>query len=197
MMLSMFVDIRESRREVKKPPISTGGAEAWATSEMQAPAPHQPSLAKVLLTSTADDRRFVWYLSPLRQSHRKGLDPCVIVLCGQSKQVSPLARRNDVLAAPMPRPARDTTTYTGNRADGDSTNIYGNVYGDVHFPGRPREAGEPSPHQCLRDLRVTDPREDRARIEGDKDRLLRDCYTWILDEASFQRWKTQDESRLL
>jgi hypothetical protein len=66
----MFVDDRESRREVsdqsqpKKPPISTGGAEAWATTEMQAPAPHQPSLAKVLLTSTADDRHLVWYLKP-------------------------------------------------------------------------------------------------------------------------------------
>jgi hypothetical protein len=93
--------------------------------------------------------------------------------------------------------ARDITTYSGNRADGDSTNIYGNVYGDVHFPSRPREAGESSPRQCLRDLRVTDPREDRARIEGDKDRLLRDCYAWILQDASFQRWRTQDASRLL
>jgi hypothetical protein len=65
MTLSMFVDVRESRREVsdqsqpKKPPISTSGAEAWATSEMQAPASHQPSLAKVLLIPAADDRRFV------------------------------------------------------------------------------------------------------------------------------------------
>jgi hypothetical protein len=97
----------------------------------------------------------------------------------------------------MQRPARDTTTYTGNQADGDSTNIYGNVYGDVHFPERSREAGGLSPDQCLRDLRVTDPREDRARIEGDKDRLLRDCYAWILDDASFQQWRTQDASRLL
>jgi hypothetical protein len=76
----------------------------------------------------------------------------------------------------MPQPAGGTTTYSSNEAHGDSTNIYGNVYGDVHFPERRREAGELSPHQCLRDLRVTDPREDRARIEGDKDRLLRDCY---------------------
>jgi hypothetical protein len=97
----------------------------------------------------------------------------------------------------MHHPARDNTTYSGNRADGDSTNIYGNVYGDVHFPGRPREAGEPSPHQCLRDLRVTDPREDRTRIEGHKDWLLRDCYAWILDDVNFQRWRAQDESRLL
>lgn len=41
------------------------------------------------------------------------------------------------------------------------------------------------------------PREDRERIEDDKDRLLRDCYAWILDDANFQRWETQDESRLL
>ncbi len=97
----------------------------------------------------------------------------------------------------MQHPAGGTTTYSGNLADGDSTNIYGNVYGNVHFPEKPREAGEPSPQQCLRDLRVTDPREDRARIEGDKDRLLKDCYAWILDDVSFQRWRTQDEARLL
>jgi hypothetical protein len=97
----------------------------------------------------------------------------------------------------MSHPAKDTTTYSGNRADGDSTNFYGNVYGDVHFLGRPREAGEPSPHQCLRDLLVTDPREDRARIEGSKDRLLRDCYDWILEDTSFRLWRAQDASRLL
>ncbi|KAF3034267.1 hypothetical protein E8E11_001607 [Didymella keratinophila] len=93
--------------------------------------------------------------------------------------------------------ARDTTTYTGNRADGESTNIYGNVYGDVHLPGRPSEPGETAANRCLRDLRVTDPREDRARIEGDKDRLLRDCYAWILEDGSFQQWRTQNTSRLL
>ncbi|RII17397.1 hypothetical protein CUC08_Gglean002491 [Alternaria sp. MG1] len=97
----------------------------------------------------------------------------------------------------MQHPARGTTTYSGNQAYGESTNFYGNIYGNVNFPEKPREAGESSTHQCLRDLRVTDPREDRARIEGDKDRLLRDCYAWILDDVSFQRWKTQDESRLL
>jgi hypothetical protein len=97
----------------------------------------------------------------------------------------------------MQHPARDNTTYSGNRADGDSTNIYGNVYGNVNLPEKPREAGEPFPHQCLCDLRVTDPREDRRRIEGDKDKLLRDCYIWILEDTSFQRWMAQDKSRLL
>jgi len=44
--------------------------------------------------------------------------------------------------APMPHSARGTTTYSGNRADGDSTNIYGNVYGNVNLPEKPRDAGE-------------------------------------------------------
>lgn len=108
-----------------------------------------------------------------------------------------MSQNNGVLAASTPHPARDNTTYSGNRADGNSTNFYGNVYGGLQLPDRPREASDPSPHQCLRDLRVTDPREDKARIEGDKDRLLRHCYAWILDDVSFQRWKMQHESRLL
>jgi hypothetical protein len=97
----------------------------------------------------------------------------------------------------MQHPARDNTTYSGNQAYGESTNFYGNIYGNIHCSEKSREAGEPSPQQCLRDLRVTDPREDRARIEGDKDRLLRDCYAWILDDRNFQQWRTQDASRLL
>jgi hypothetical protein len=97
----------------------------------------------------------------------------------------------------MTAPQGHSTAYTSNRADADAIQINGNVYGDLYLPGRPREAGELSPHQCLRDLRVTDPREDRARIEDDKDRLLRDCYAWLLEDDSYQRWKTQDASRLL
>jgi hypothetical protein len=55
----------------------------------------------------------------------------------------------------------------------------------------------PERDQCLRDLFVTDPREDKARIEKDKDTLLADCYTWILQDSNFQRWRTSDDSRLL
>jgi hypothetical protein len=92
----------------------------------------------------------------------------------------------------MPPLAGHTATYSDNRADGDSTNIYGGL----HLPGAGGPGG-PATHQCLRDLRVTDPREDRARIEHDKDRLLKDCYAWILDDANFQRWGTQGNSRLM
>jgi hypothetical protein len=88
------------------------------------------------------------------------------------------------------RRAGINTMYSGNQARSDSTGV-------VHLSGRPSGPGESASNRCLRDLRVTDPREDRARIESDKERLLRDCYAWILDDASFQRWRTQDESRLL
>jgi hypothetical protein len=96
----------------------------------------------------------------------------------------------------MSAPQSHSITHTGHRADGDAIQINGDFHGNLHLSERPREAGEPSPHECLRDLRVTDPRDDRARIEGDKDRLLRDCYAWILDDASFQRWR-EGVSRLL
>ena len=94
----------------------------------------------------------------------------------------------------MPSPHRHTTTYDGNIIDGDAIAVLGNLHGDIHVTDR---SSEPSSHQCLRDLRVTDPRDDRRRIEGDKDRLLKDCYAWVLDDVSFQRWRTQDEARLL
>ncbi|KAF2737002.1 hypothetical protein EJ04DRAFT_396831, partial [Polyplosphaeria fusca] len=51
--------------------------------------------------------------------------------------------------------------------------------------------------QCLRDLRVTDPREDKTRIKKEKDRLLVQCYGWILEDSSFQRWRAKGDTRLL
>lgn len=91
-------------------------------------------------------------------------------------------------------PHHHTTTYDGNTIDGKAIAILGNVHGDIHFPDG---SGGSAGNRCLRDLRVTDPREDRARIEGEKDKLLKDCYAWILDDTSFQRWRTHGKLRLL
>jgi hypothetical protein len=93
----------------------------------------------------------------------------------------------------MQPPPQHTATYTGNEADGNSTNHYGDHYGDknVHYHGR-----LDSDH-CLRDLRVTDPREDKARIGKSKDILLQQCYSWILEDASFQRWRAKGDTHLL
>jgi NACHT domain len=50
---------------------------------------------------------------------------------------------------------------------------------------------------CLADLRSTDPRDDKLRIERTKGGLLKDAYKWILGHADFQRWREDKESRLL
>ncbi|WYZ36192.1 hypothetical protein EsH8_XI_000075 [Colletotrichum jinshuiense] len=49
----------------------------------------------------------------------------------------------------------------------------------------------------LKDLHVTDPRDDKTRIERTKGGLLRDSYRWILDHDDFQRWRDDEQSRLL
>jgi hypothetical protein len=43
-----------------------------------------------------------------------------------------------------------------------------------------------SKDRCLADLRFTDPRDDRARIEQTKGGLLKDSYKWILDQPDFR-----------
>ncbi|PNP55869.1 hypothetical protein FNYG_15443 [Fusarium nygamai] len=51
--------------------------------------------------------------------------------------------------------------------------------------------------QCLKDLRETDPRDDKTRIQDTKGGLLRDSYRWILDNHDFQRWRDDSQSQLL
>jgi hypothetical protein len=52
--------------------------------------------------------------------------------------------------------------------------------------------------QCIRHLRVTDPHDDKKRIEETKGGLLEDSYHWILEHSDFQRWRNNDQqSRLL
>ena len=51
--------------------------------------------------------------------------------------------------------------------------------------------------QCLKDLRVTDPRMDKKEIEERKGGLLRDSYAWIREHADFQRFRNDEASRLL
>jgi hypothetical protein len=51
--------------------------------------------------------------------------------------------------------------------------------------------------QCMQDLHFTDPRDDKKRIEDTKGGLLKDSYRWILGNADFQRWRDEEQSRLL
>jgi hypothetical protein len=51
--------------------------------------------------------------------------------------------------------------------------------------------------RCIQDIRSTDPRDDKKRIEDTKGGLLKDSYRWVLDNANFQQWHNDPQSRLL
>ncbi|KAK2041772.1 hypothetical protein LZ31DRAFT_586324 [Colletotrichum somersetense] len=51
--------------------------------------------------------------------------------------------------------------------------------------------------RCLADLLVTDPRDDKKRIQDTKGGLLKDSYVWVLDNPDFCRWRDDQHKRLL
>ncbi|EHK44800.1 hypothetical protein TRIATDRAFT_38238, partial [Trichoderma atroviride IMI 206040] len=50
---------------------------------------------------------------------------------------------------------------------------------------------------CLRDLRSTDPVDDKKRIQTTKGGLLRDSYAWILTNSAFLQWRDDPKCPLL
>lgn len=52
-------------------------------------------------------------------------------------------------------------------------------------------------NEFLKKLRVTNPSDDKRRIEHAKGDLLDDCYQWVLHHEAFQRWGDDDNGRLL
>ncbi|CAN9463327.1 unnamed protein product [Alternaria alternata] len=50
---------------------------------------------------------------------------------------------------------------------------------------------------CVRDIRSTDPCDDKKRIEDTKGGLLADSYRWVLDNTVFRQWQQKPNSRLL
>jgi hypothetical protein len=51
--------------------------------------------------------------------------------------------------------------------------------------------------RCVQDIRQTDPRDDKKRIEETKGGLLADSYCWVLNNIIFQQWQQDPHSRLL
>ncbi|KAF2193662.1 WD40 repeat-like protein [Zopfia rhizophila CBS 207.26] len=51
--------------------------------------------------------------------------------------------------------------------------------------------------ECVQHLHLTDPRDDKMRIEETKGGLLEGCYHWILENSDFQRWRNDQQSPLL
>ena len=62
---------------------------------------------------------------------------------------------------------------------------------------KPAEHKNTNPDRCIADLRATDPRDDKKRIEQAKGGVLKESYCWILDNPEFRRWRDCQQSRLL
>ncbi|KAK1585139.1 WD40-repeat-containing domain protein [Colletotrichum navitas] len=60
----------------------------------------------------------------------------------------------------------------------------------------PTSSGELE-RELLRDLRVSDPRDDKERIERSKGGLLWDSFRWVLDHDDFRQWQDDGQSRML
>lgn len=66
---------------------------------------------------------------------------------------------------------------------------------DLTMLTRPRFTDEDK--SCLRDLHLTNPDDDRQRIEETKGSLLKDAFRWILDNAEFREWHDNRHSQIL
>ena len=56
---------------------------------------------------------------------------------------------------------------------------------------------EDKDYKCLKDLCLTNPKDDMDRIQETKGGLLKDSYRWILDHPAFIDWRDRDKTRLL
>ncbi|KAJ5559388.1 hypothetical protein N7513_001787 [Penicillium frequentans] len=85
-----------------------------------------------------------------------------------------------------------TTIFYGEKNSGIQAGvIHGNI-GNVTIV-----QSETLNQECLRDLRATNPVDDKERIKDDKGGLLRDSYRWILDNKEFRQWQDSQRNRLL
>jgi hypothetical protein len=56
---------------------------------------------------------------------------------------------------------------------------------------------EKGDQECVQHLRLTDPRDDKKRIEETKGGLLGESSNWILEHSDFQQWRNDQQSPLL
>ncbi|XPS92035.1 hypothetical protein M3J09_001441 [Ascochyta lentis] len=51
--------------------------------------------------------------------------------------------------------------------------------------------------KCIQDIRLTDPRDDKTRIEQTKGGLLDASCRWAIESPQFQRWRNNSQNQLL
>ncbi|KAF2022815.1 HET-domain-containing protein, partial [Setomelanomma holmii] len=83
----------------------------------------------------------------------------------------------------------------------DMAPVYGEgteeAFRRLHDKIRSQEESFRKLEECLRDLRPTDPCNDKKRIENTKGGLLEGSYRWVLNNSSFQQWLNNSHSQLL
>jgi hypothetical protein len=89
---------------------------------------------------------------------------------------------------------------TQNDLKGNLTNIGGSQLNAVNFNsgrGSININTHTSDNSCLHDLRTTDPRLDKQRIEETNGGLLIDVYNWIFSNTDFEKWHYDQSNCLL
>ncbi|TEY24921.1 hypothetical protein BOTCAL_1346g00010 [Botryotinia calthae] len=89
---------------------------------------------------------------------------------------------------------------TQNDLSGNFTNEAGSQFiaSNFHSGGGSISINTHTPdNRCLIDLRTTDPRLDKKRIEETKGGLLVNAYNWIFNNTDFQQWRYNQDSCLL
>ncbi|KAK3307177.1 NACHT domain-containing protein [Chaetomium strumarium] len=76
-------------------------------------------------------------------------------------------------------------------------NAFRRLRDEISKASRAERVYDQADDRCLADLRCTDPRHDKMRIEQTKGGLLADSYRWVLDNADFRQWRDDGQSRLL
>ncbi|KAL7908110.1 hypothetical protein GGI35DRAFT_453391 [Trichoderma velutinum] len=80
-----------------------------------------------------------------------------------------------------------------------SLNITNNSFGDnvTIYQGNIQNPAADQTDQCLKDLRPTDPRDDKTRIQQTKGGLLEESLNWIFENETFKRWRDDEENTVL
>ncbi|KAH6880343.1 quinon protein alcohol dehydrogenase-like superfamily [Thelonectria olida] len=84
-----------------------------------------------------------------------------------------------------------------NNATNKVENLDARDHSQVHIGNRIAISNYNGPNRCLTDLRLTDPRDDKSRIEDTKGGLLEASYRWIRDHETFRQWRSGEEGTLL
>lgn len=93
---------------------------------------------------------------------------------------------------------RDQLQTIAKKAESQDTSLH-NIVSSIQEQTRRavEDTKTAADNACLRDLYLTNPSDDKKRLEDAKGGLLDGSFRWILDNAIYQRWCEDPDTRLL